>query len=719
MAINPVDRGTAPDNGTGDDLRTGAGKINSNFTYLEQNKADKSQITALETDIAAKETPAGAQAKADAAEANANNYTDSLLQGRKWKDAADVATTQDEVLSGEKTVDGVLTNLSRVLVKNQTNKAENGIYISGTGAWTRTADADTGAELEAATLKVLGGTENLNKIFTCNSTSITLGNTDITFAIIGDGVDHNSTTGIQGGQPGEYYHLTQAEKDKLTGIEANAKADQTGAEIKQLYEAQPNTNALTDARRDKLDGIPASIEPAFTKNTAFNKDFGQTAGTVAEGNDQRIIEGAEAHAWGDHSQAGYASNTALSTKADKDLSNLTAAEAEAARVKINAASQSEVTGIEGRVTALETNYEDLAITWNAGDSKILNISDSTKVTAVYINGDRLVKDSEWTVFSATEIQITNTLNNDDIIVVERGRGGIVDEFKEGFYTLDIDGYNTKEKFVFYSKRPGTQDIYVGFNIVHQYDMSESVYADLWRIAGAGEFQYINGAMVDLGNAIMTSLESECVYNSGGDDFVGGFHGDEILSNVKFFADGVEIPNISTNIPLTPCKEFSYRQKSTMHQAMKAGVVDANHTVEAIHHKITTFKNASYTTFNRLIPQYNDAPIGLWYHGISCVGKVNGETVANDFLEYEPVLGDNLEKLHQVGGRKYFSSNNTNGTSAYIESRLLRPENKDKGCEMFIWDRAADTKYYRKFIPTDPIVAGDIWESEMTVRFDKI
>lgn len=31
------------------------------------------------------------------------------------------------------------------------------------------------------------------------------------------------------------------------------------------------------------------LEPAFTKNTAFNKNFGNTAGTVAEGNDPRIV----------------------------------------------------------------------------------------------------------------------------------------------------------------------------------------------------------------------------------------------------------------------------------------------------------------------------------------------------------------------------------------------------------------------------------------------
>lgn len=46
-----------------------------------------------------------------------------------------------------------------------------------------------------------------------------------------------------------------------------------------------------------LAGKEASIG---TKNTAFNKNFGTTAGTVAEGNDSRILNGQTAYAWGNH-----------------------------------------------------------------------------------------------------------------------------------------------------------------------------------------------------------------------------------------------------------------------------------------------------------------------------------------------------------------------------------------------------------------------------------
>lgn len=50
---------------------------------------------------------------------------------------------------------------------------------------------------------------------------------------------------------------------------------------------------LTDVLVLKINTLYTMVtgkEPAFLKNTAFNKNFGTTAGTVAEGNDARLVE---------------------------------------------------------------------------------------------------------------------------------------------------------------------------------------------------------------------------------------------------------------------------------------------------------------------------------------------------------------------------------------------------------------------------------------------
>ena len=49
--------------------------------------------------------------------------------------------------------------------------------------------------------------------------------------------------------------MSATDKAKIDGIEDGATADQTGSEIKSLYEAQSNTNAYTDGEKSKLSGI--------------------------------------------------------------------------------------------------------------------------------------------------------------------------------------------------------------------------------------------------------------------------------------------------------------------------------------------------------------------------------------------------------------------------------------------------------------------------------
>jgi len=51
-----------------------------------------------------------------------------------------------------------------------------------------------------------------------------------------------------------------ADGTKLDGIESNATADMTGAQIKTAYEAESDTNAYTDAEKTKLSGIAASAD---------------------------------------------------------------------------------------------------------------------------------------------------------------------------------------------------------------------------------------------------------------------------------------------------------------------------------------------------------------------------------------------------------------------------------------------------------------------------
>jgi len=94
-------------------------------------------------------------------------YVDNIAQGLNTKASVLCATTANITLSGEQTIDGVTTSSSRVLVKNQSTAANNGIYLSGSGAWTRTTDANTWNQLVSAYVFVEQGTINADTGWVC------------------------------------------------------------------------------------------------------------------------------------------------------------------------------------------------------------------------------------------------------------------------------------------------------------------------------------------------------------------------------------------------------------------------------------------------------------------------------------------------------------------------------------------------------------------------
>jgi hypothetical protein len=110
-------------------------------------------------------------------------YVDSVAQGLDVKGSCRAATTANITLSGTQTVDGVsLIAGDRVLVKDQSTAADNGIYVVASGAWSRSADADTFAELVGAFTFIEQGTTNDNSGWVCTSPAGgTLGVTAVTF----------------------------------------------------------------------------------------------------------------------------------------------------------------------------------------------------------------------------------------------------------------------------------------------------------------------------------------------------------------------------------------------------------------------------------------------------------------------------------------------------------------------------------------------------------
>lgn len=116
------------------------------------------------------------------------DYIASQLDGLNWLQSVVVRTTANITLSGEQTIDGVLTSADRVLVANQTDPTENGVYVSAAGAWSRATDADSDAELEDAAVTVEAGTAYINTTWVQTVDPVDLGTSDVSWSLLGSGI---------------------------------------------------------------------------------------------------------------------------------------------------------------------------------------------------------------------------------------------------------------------------------------------------------------------------------------------------------------------------------------------------------------------------------------------------------------------------------------------------------------------------------------------------
>jgi hypothetical protein len=129
-------------------------------------------------------------------------YVDATSQGLSFKQPAKYTTTGNITLSGLAVQGGgdwtvTLTAGQRILVKNQTAGAENGIYIAASGAWARSADANTWDEIVAAYLFVTSGTVWAGSSWVdTNTDGGTLGTTPITFVQFSNNATYTAGTGL-------------------------------------------------------------------------------------------------------------------------------------------------------------------------------------------------------------------------------------------------------------------------------------------------------------------------------------------------------------------------------------------------------------------------------------------------------------------------------------------------------------------------------------------
>lgn len=220
---------------------------------------------------------------ADADAAN-KSYVDSLVSGLKWKPAVRVATTAAGALATSfengDTVDGVvLSTGDRILLKNQINAIENGIYtVEASGAPTRADDMLSASGAAGSVVFVDEGSTNADTSWVCtdDSGSDVVGTDALTFAAFSNGTtDHGALTGLSDDDHTQYLLVAGTR-----GLSANWDAGSFQIRAQQFYSDVTSGTApfvvesstlVTGLNADLVDGI---------EGTALVKRDGTTALTA-------------------------------------------------------------------------------------------------------------------------------------------------------------------------------------------------------------------------------------------------------------------------------------------------------------------------------------------------------------------------------------------------------------------------------------------------------
>lgn len=209
-------------------------------------------------------------------------YVDGLVQGLDTKESVKVATTANITLSGTQTIDDiVLVAGDRVLVKDQTDKKTNGIYIVSASGWIRATDADTSVKLSSGTYTfVEKGTINHDSGWNLITDDVVLGTSDIVFTQFSGAGSITPGTGLEksgntisisntGVAPGTYTKVTVNQQGQATSGGALAAID-----IPNLDAAKIASGTFPIAR------IPTGTTSTTVATGNHTHDYVPTARTV-------------------------------------------------------------------------------------------------------------------------------------------------------------------------------------------------------------------------------------------------------------------------------------------------------------------------------------------------------------------------------------------------------------------------------------------------------
>jgi len=206
-------------------------------------------------------------------------YVDSVAQGLDIKESVRAISVAPITLSGEQTVDGVaLVAGNRILVNGQADAEDNGIYVVAAGAWARSADADTSAEVDAGMFTFV--TEGTNYADTgwvlSTDDAITLGTTELSFVQF-------SSAGVVVGGAGilKTGNTLSVELASASGLEFDAVGDGGKLQVASTIAGSGLAYASGVLSVNVTNGLEISGDDVQLASTAAGDGLSYTSGVLA------------------------------------------------------------------------------------------------------------------------------------------------------------------------------------------------------------------------------------------------------------------------------------------------------------------------------------------------------------------------------------------------------------------------------------------------------
>ena len=335
-------------------------------------------------------TITGLPTAVNASDAVNKAYVDALGAGLSWKDAVRVATTENiDLAAPGPVIDGVtLVEGNRVLVKNQTVAAQNGIYALSSGALVRTADMDEAGEFSSATVFVQEGTVFGDTGWTQINEVTTVDTNDVAFSQFSGSAIYTFGTGLN--------------------VAGNTVSVALGAGIGQLPTSEVGLELYAPAASALIltaDGTTRSTDSAATLGLLLNATGGLEQGAAGLAvkvggvtNDMLSTSGSVVLG-ADEGTGAVALGETLSVVGDSAQGISTSVAAGEITVTIASASETQL-GVAS-FSADTFTVSDGAVELTASLSALTDVGDATDSAA---EGDLLTFDgTEWTTVSRADV----------------------------------------------------------------------------------------------------------------------------------------------------------------------------------------------------------------------------------------------------------------------------------------------------------------------------